>query len=528
MKIRFGQALVAAALLVVAAAACTDPTVAPKSTVSSANIFSDPNSYRSFIAKVYAGLAVTGQQGPGGNADISGIDEGFSSYLRLYWELEELPTDEAAIDWNDIGIPELNTMTFTTQGNMNVAMYYRIFFQVGMANEFLRQTTDGVLASRGVSAALKDTIQVYRAEARFLRALSYWHGLDLFGDIPLVTENDALGSVMPKQFSRDSIYNYVVSELNAIKTQLPAPGPTVYGRATTAAAHMLLAKLYLNAKVYTGTAHWTEAMSEVQAVLSAGFSLAPKYRNNFLADNNTSPEIIFAVPFDGTYSQTWGGTDFLIHASIGWNDGMNPNAYGVDGGWGGIRLKPEAYYNYAAGDTARTSFFYLTNHTIAMTDMWDFRSGVAAPKFSNVTSTGGPRGPSYVDTDFPVFRLADAYLMYAELFARGAGGSGATALGYVNAIRERAYGGASGDITLSQLDTTFVLHERGRELLWEGMRRIDLVRYGLFSGSGYIWSWKGGVQAGQTTSACMDIYPLPANELIANTNLKQKAGCYGG
>src|SRR2546428_4485653 len=176
MNLRRGKApAVLAALLLVAAASCTDLTVEPQSTVTESNIFNDPSSYQAFIAREYAGLAISGQQGPAGQPDISGIDEGFSQYLRLYWETEELPTDEAVIGWNDIGLPEMNTQTWNAQSNMVVAMYYRIYFQVVLANEFLRQTTDEKLASRGVGSALKATIQTYRAEARFLRALSYWH-----------------------------------------------------------------------------------------------------------------------------------------------------------------------------------------------------------------------------------------------------------------------------------------------------------------------------------------------------------------
>ena len=527
MNIRSSKALfaVAASLLVVAAAACTDPTVAPKSTVTPANVFTDQNSYQQFLARVYSGLAVTGQQGAAGNADISGIDEGFSQYMRLYWELEELPTDEAAIAWNDIGIPELNAGQFTSTGTMIKAMYYRIFFQVGMANEFLRETTDALLDSRGVGSALKATIHTYRAEARFLRALSYWHGLDLFGNIPLVTENDPLGATPPRQVARDSVYRYVVSELNDIMTQLPAPGGAAYGRATAAAAHMLLAKLYLNAAVYTGTAHYDLARTEAEAVIASGYSLAPRYRNNFLADNNTSPEIIFAIPFDGGHTQSWGGMTFLIHATCGWNDGYNPNDIGVNGCWGGIHMRQQAYLNYEAGDTARTSFFYLTNHTIPMTDMWDFKTGIAAPKFSNRTSTGGTGSDlGFPDTDWPMFRLADAYLIYAEAVVRGGGGSRATALGYINLIRARSYGGTAGDITDGEMTERFILDERGRELLWEATRRTDLVRYGLFTGGDYLWDWKGGTFAGAPLDAHFALYPIPADELITNPNMTQNTG----
>src|SRR5438105_10555925 len=171
---------IAAALLVLSTAGCTDPTVAPKSTVTGANFFDDPGSYQAFLAKIYAGLALSGQSGPAGQPDISGIDEGFSQYLRLYWETEELPTDEAVIAWNDIGLPELNTQTWTASSAMVVAMYYRIYFQVGMANEFLRQTTDDKLAERNQNdPTLRTNIRFYRAEARSLRAFSYWPGIDL-------------------------------------------------------------------------------------------------------------------------------------------------------------------------------------------------------------------------------------------------------------------------------------------------------------------------------------------------------------
>ena len=163
---------VAATLIALGAAACTDPTVAPTSTVTGANYYNDPGSYQAFLAKVYAGLAVGGQNGGDGSTDIQGIDGGFSQYMRLYWELEELPTDEAVIAWGDQTLPELNTQGWNPSNTFVNAMYYRVYFQIGMANELLRQTTDAVLAGRGVTAQLKTTIHTYRAEARFLRALS--------------------------------------------------------------------------------------------------------------------------------------------------------------------------------------------------------------------------------------------------------------------------------------------------------------------------------------------------------------------
>ncbi len=522
MNLRTGKAL-AAALLLVAAAGCTDTTVEPKSTVTEANVFNDPGSYQAFLARVYAGLAVTGQQGAAGNADIAGIDEGFSQYVRLLWELQTLPTDEAVLGWGDVGIRDLVTLTWGSTNPFLNAMYYRVYFQVMMANEFLRQTTDEKLAARGnVSSALYDEIQTYRAEARFLRALSYWHGIDIFGDIPLVTEADGLGATPPQQASRADIYSFLVSELTAIIPDLPAPGASTYGRATTLAARMLLAKLYMNAGVYTGTPNYAAAMTEVQAVIAGPYTLDDNYRDIFLADNDASPEIIFAVPSDGRRTQTWGGMTFLVHASCGAS--MNASDYGIDGCWWGLRLKPEAYNRYAAGD-GRASYFYTSGQNVAIGNIGNFNDGIAAPKFTNRTS-GGAQGshPTFPDTDFPMFRLGDAYLMYAELQLRGGGGTAAQALAYVNALRQRAYGGPAGDITAGQLDLQFVLDERGRELLWEAHRRTDLIRYDLYTGGTYLWAWKGDVQAGTATGAFLDLYPLPANELIANPNLTQNPG----
>lgn len=524
MNHRTFKALAAAGtLLVLAAVGCTDTTVEPKSTVTGANIFNDPSSYQAFLAKIYAGLAIAGQQGGDNDADIVSDNNGFGVYVRLYWEMEELPSDAAVIAWNDTGLPEMNTQTWTSTSAMVVSMYYRVFQQASMANEFLRQTTDAALASRGVSASLKATIQQYRAEARFLRALSYWHGIDLFGDIPLVTENDPVGGAPPKQAKRTDIYNYVVSELTAIQAQLPAPGPSNYGRATTGAAQMLLAEVYLNAGVYTGTPAYSQALAAAQAVISAGYSLDPSYRHLFQADNNTSPEIIFPVESDGKTLQSYGGVTFIVHAACGGS--MSAADFGMDYCWGGTRLKPETYLLYDPVNDGRASFFYTTGQTIAVSSIGNFNNGIAAPKFTNKTSTGANGSdPTFVDTDFPMFRLGEAYLIYAEANLRGGGGDAGLALTYVNALRERAYGNTSGDITAPQLTLQFILDERGRELLWEAHRRTDLVRYGLFTGGTYIWSWKGGAPAGVATDAHYDLYPLPASELVANPNLKQNPG----
>jgi hypothetical protein len=203
---------------------------------------------------------------------------------------------------------------------------------------------------------------------------------------------------------------------------------------------------------------------------------------------------------------------------------MSNSTYGIDGCWGGIRLRPEAYNAFAATDPRR-QYFVTAGQTIPVDAIGTFTDGVAAPKFTNVTSAGAPGShPTHVDTDFPVFRLADAYLIYAEAALRGGGGSTTQALTYVNALRQRAYGNTTGNITATALTLPFILAERQRELLWEGHRRTDLVRFGQFTGGTYVWAWKGGVEAGTATDVKYNLYPIPANELIANPNLKQNPG----
>src|SRR5258706_10816829 len=222
-----------------------------------------------------------------------------------------------------------------------------------------------------------------------MRALSYWHGIDFFGDIPLVTEADALGAVAPQQSTRAAIYAYLVSELNAIKPDLPPTGdPNSYGRATPAAADMLLSELYLNDSVYTGTANWAGALTAASNVItSSSFQLASKYRYLFEADNDkNSTEIVFAVPEDGARTQTYGSTNFLVHAQCGGS--MNNNTYGIDGCWWGLRLKPQADSFYAAGDL-RAGYIYTAGQTLGIADLSNFNNGYAAPKFTNTKSTGG-------------------------------------------------------------------------------------------------------------------------------------------
>lgn len=520
-------AKIALLLLVFGFSACTDLDLEPKSTATAPVLLTDAGSYRAFIARVYAGLAVTGQQGPAGQADISSLDEGFSNYLRQYWQFQELTTDEAVIGWGDEGLPDLHNQTWTGANQFVRAIYYRIFFQVSMANEFLKESTPALLESRGIPMVDRPEIELYRAEARFLRALSYLHAIDLFGDVPFYTEENGVGSEAPPQLPRENVFDFIESELSEIEAILPAPGQNEYGRADKAAVWMLQARLYLNAEVYTGDAKYSEALTAVNKVISSGvYSLSDTYDKLFLADNNTSPEIIWAILFDGESTQTWGGMTYLVHAPVGGS--MDPAEFGINGGWSGLRTTSALVNKFPdeTGALDQRAMFYTDGQNKEINDISNFNDGYAITKYKNVTSDGVPgKDLTHIDTDFPMFRLAEAYLIYAEAVLRGGtGGDISTAVGYINQLRERAYGGATtGNITTNDLTLDFILDERARELYWEGHRRTDLIRFDQFTENG-VWPWKGGVKEGKTTNSYLNILPFPSSEFLANKNLDQNPG----
>ena len=306
-----------------------------KDVVTSEDVYAKPENYKGVLAKLYAGLAVSGQQGPAGMNDLSGLDEGFGQYLRAYWYAQQLPTDEALIAWNDGNLRDYHDMDWSSNNEFVSNMYYRVFYQISACNEFIRETTPEKLSDRGIDGSIRTDIEMYRAEARFLRALSYWHAIDLFGSVPFVTEEDQVGAFFPEQISRADLFNYVESELLEVEGMLGNAGDMEYGRADKAAVWTLLAKLYLNAEVYIKQPKYTESLTYSKKVIDAGFQLENNYQNLFLADNHTSKEFIFAITQDGLRTKTWGGTTFIIHAAVGGS--MKPADFGIDGGWGGLR-----------------------------------------------------------------------------------------------------------------------------------------------------------------------------------------------
>lgn len=510
----------------------------PQNDLTPATTYSNAAGYKSVLAKVYGGLSITGNQGPAGQPDIAGgLDEGSQvAFIRMFFNTQELPTDEAVVSWNDQTIHDFHDLKWTSGDPFLKGIYARPIYNITLGNEYLRESTDEKLASRGITGADAAEIKKARAEVRFLRAFNYWVMMDLFGKSTFITEANLVGTDLPKQITRAALFTYIETELKAIDADL-APAKTIeYGRVDQSAAWSLLARLYLNAGVYTGTARYTDAITYAKKVIGvSGYSLQTGYGKLFMADNDKyKNEIIWAINCDGLQTQAYGNTTFFVHAAAG-DDAAE---YGVGGGWYGYRATSalgNLFPKTGTGDidTAKdkrglsfyTSKFKGTAAQSAIGDVGDFNTGLHVKKYVNIKSDGGAVSDitkTFSDVDFPVFRLAEIYLIYAEAVLRsGTGGDLTTALQYINLIRARA--GATAAIS-SELNLQFVLDERGRELYWEGHRRTDLVRYGLLTSATYLWPWKGGVASGTAVDARYNLFPIPAANRTANPNLEQNAG----
>jgi hypothetical protein len=516
-------------VLLVSVVSCKkeDLNLTPVNDKIASDVYNSPAGYKQSLAKIYASFGLTGAAGAGAS-DLGGLDPGFSDFLRLFWTAQELPTDEAICSWGDVGLPELNTSLWSTDNVFLRGLYSRSMYQITVANEFLRESTPEKLAGRNITGADATDIQKYRAEARFLRAFQYWVLMDNFGNPPFVTEADLIGKVSPKQINRADLFKYVESELLAIESEMPKARTNEYGRADQGATWALLARLYLNAEVYTGTAKYTEAITYSSKVIDAGYSLTKDYKNLFRTDNSSTSkdELILTINFDGMVGENFGGTTYLINAAV--NAEMDTKSFGIpNGGWGGNRSKsnlPLLFTDYSGATDKRAMFF---GTKVANDEVGVFSDGLRITKFKNVNSAGVPTpstNGTFSSLDFPLFRLAEQYLIYGEAVARGgSGGSQATALTYFNKLRERAYEGkTTGNV--ATLNVNMFIDERGRELYWEGFRRTDLVRYKRFTESSYVWPFKGGVKAGTGVAQTRNIFPIPTADLIANTNLVQNPG----
>jgi len=510
---------------------CTDDlNITPNDddTLLGEDLFEDEGAYERVIAGVYANLALTGTEGAG-NSNIDGIDAGTSQFGRVLLYMQTLSADQMIWSYeNDPGTREIQRNIWTAQNPLILGMFSRTHLTIAFANNFLRETTEDKLNSRGVSDAIRADIVEYRAEARLLRALSYYYMMDLFGKANFVTDADALNSILPV-YNRAELFEFIESELLAIESDLVPAGGNQYGRADRGVAHMILAKIYLNAQVYIGTPKYAESLSYCELLLDSGYNLATEYRHNFLADNNTNSannEIIFPIVSDGFTTQNYGPTTVMINGSVGSIE-VNGAEVGVaDGGWGGaLRVRKEFAELWQGGnyiDDDRNTLI-SADRSIGIVDISDRDTGFIIQKYANVTSTGfSGIDQTFVDTDFPLFRLADVHLMYAEAQLNSGTGSASRAVDLINDLRIRANNPnliSSDDLTLS-----FILDERSRELHWEAHRRQDLIRFELYTGGNYNWAWKGNGSTGIAIPAHLALYPIPNFSLSSNPNLSQNPG----
>lgn len=514
--------------------------------------------------KIYGNLVLTGQTGPNGDSDLDDIDEGTSNMTRLIWNMNVLTTDEGHCWWNDPGMPELNRNSWTNSNVMIKALYYRLMFGVTICNFYLENANSS-------DAATKQK----RAEARFMRALHYFYLMDLYANPPFLTK---LSSEKAPQIQRADLFTFLESELKDIigegnGDEILADAKTVdYGRADKAAGMLLLSRMYLNAEVYTGTARWADAKKYADMTIGTSYKLCTTPKNGFSAyqllfmgDNDTNgaqDEIILPALHDGEKTQTWGGSLFMIAAPVaetmkqedlyGVTD-ANDNpilGYGTSESWDiGLRARKEFSKVFFGKNASKNSvtkgapkdivpavgddraIFYTSSQELSIQKEDNKNQGLIYMKYNNLHSdgtSGHHAGGQFVDTDYPMLRLAEAYLISAECDAReNDGNCTSEGVARIKALRQRAnvktgnkYDGIGAD-ALNKVTLEDIFQEWSREFGFEGMRRMVLIRWNRFAGqSDYKWEWMGGSQAGVQFDSRFNVFPIPDSELNANPNIK--------
>lgn len=497
----------------------------------------DPNmdtqvNYEGLFNKCYATIAMAGNGGANGDCDIDGIDGGTSGYIRQMWNSNELPTDEAINGWGDDGIEQSCFNTYDESHPMLNGYFARLTTSITYCNQYL--------------AVASDHDATMTAEVRFLRALHYYLLMDAFGRVPFA---ESLGA--PVIYSRQEIYDWLIKELtenvepNLSEAKAKKSTDAGYGRVDKAAAWLLLSRIYLNAEVYTGQAEWAKAAEYAKRVMDSSYRLNTTsvngwsaYQMLFMGDNGETDaayEAIFPILQDGKLTTSWGTSLFLSAGCFDSDMHANPNNPEATNGvssqvWGGNRTRPQLIQKFfpsldapqvpsylmpiAAGDDR--AIFDGDGRELNNLDRATFKNGFAVAKFVNFKTDGSAgHDATFMDTDFFLFRVAEAYLTYAEATARQNGGA-ATADGIqaINAIRGRAHAAQRTGYSLND-----ILDEWAREFYFEGRRRVDLIRFNQYGGNtDYIWQWKGGTYAGRSFEAYRNIYAIPAAQLPAYNN----------
>lgn len=502
----------------------------------------DENAYLSGLGRLYFQFVTNDL------TDLQQMDGGASEIIRAFWSVQETTTDEAKCSWeNDAWVRALNTNTWSeTQNDAVYAVYVRTLQGIALVNEYLRQTAPERLEARGVSADLARKIDSFRDEARFIRAYLYWMAIDCFGSVPFTTEKSPFGGAyFPQQASRADIFDFCVNELTYLmsdESDMPLPRSN-YPRADKGSAAGLLARMYLNSKVYTGVERWAEAKAVCEGIFGMGYTLCPDYAALFRGDNGENlqarGEMLWAVDYNAEKTQSYGGSSYILSATLASTDitdESRPN--GQRNGWAGLRVPYEFVSRYfdvsgqdyltGAYDVAdkRGEVFYIKGRQESMENaLYSFMNGWSCLKFNNIPfgQTNESYLPqsalkSFADVDFPMIRLGEIYLIYAEACMHlGAEGM---ALPKLRELSSRA-----GVEPPQQISQEFLVAERARELMWEAHRRTDLIRYGLFHTDVYRWPYKGGDSyAGQSFPEYKCIFPIPPTELATNDKLVQNPG----
>ena len=538
------------ALAVLSAASCLkdlDTLPLNETDTTSETAYADANSYLMGLAYINAYWSFVSQTDPG-SADIVAPDAGQSELLRQFINLQEMSTDSFKCTWGDSYVADICNNNWTTSNTAVNIVYTRCLKGIALANEFLLQTEDDRLDARG-HGSMKETIHGYRAEARFHRALFFWALMDLYGNPPF-PQPENIGGDMPEQISRANLFAWLEEELLDLlsdSSDMPKKGEVAYPRPTQGSVAALLARMYLNAQVYTGTARWQDAKDMAAKVIGMGYKLHPVYEQLFMQDNTESgaaaDEFIFAIEYDKDHAQSWGGTTTLASAFFDSSRGTVASLIGLNGSivpeeWNGYHCSdefvsvfklngvtwdnPETSLGYDRATSDKRAFFY--NQGKQAFDNTATDSGWRCWKFSGRYSDGRLNDQSFSSMDFPMLRLAEMYLIYAEADARLNGGvvKSSEAKAYIKALRDRAGVTMPSDDGLT-LD--WLLDERARELMLEGQRRTDLIRYGYYTAMSFPWPYKGGIKDGKVRlPETRNLYPIIESDLNANRNLVQNPG----
>lgn len=511
------------------------------------------------LAKQYATLGLTGQKGPAGLGDISG-DEGETGFIRTVFNLEELMTDETlwAYQANE-GIAQITSMDWDKDNARVNWAYQRLSFNINQYNFFITEQS-GSLS--------EDKI----AEVRFLRALNYYYFLDLYRKAPF---KDTFDNNLPTEKSGKELYEWLDNELTTIEPLMAEVGAynnsENFGRADRGAAYALHARLALNSAVYTDgqIKDYQKAIHYCDEIINSGkYDLCRAEKNGysgyqqlFMGDNDCNPdarkEIIFPIRQDGVKTRSYAGTSYLVNASTitgmpyastsdPWKclfarvdlvkkffpNGDIPKATDEDLLSNPSKDQVIAKDNEKGISTADVvaqakddrALFYMgiggcsdKARTLTPGDaITGPLNGASFVKWTNLHADGtAQHHQNFSDTDFPMFRLAEIYLTRAEAKYRLNGSQ--DGLADIQYVQERA----NRQIKASSVDEQTLIDEWCREFYLEGRRRSDLVRFGLFTGSKYLWSFKGGSENGQGIPTKFDIYPIPGDEMKNNPNMTQ-------